>query len=417
MSNNHKIGMLSLGCPRNLVDSENILGRLNLKGYRIVDIDKADTAIVNTCAFIEEAKLESIDAILDLIDLKKQGELKKIIVYGCLSQRYKEELRKELPEIDAFVGKTSLNHSTHTFQLTPKHFAYLKICEGCVNNCSYCVIPKIKGQFNSLELGSILTKIEKFNKDGVSEVNIIGQDITGYGLDLYASVKLPQLLKKIAEKGRGIGWFRLLYLNPSRISDELLDFIKSEPKFCKYIDLPVQHINSRILKLMNRHCTREDILKVINKIREKIADVAIRSSVIVGFPSETDKDFRELLDFIEEARFERLGAFIYSREEGTPAYNFENQIPAEIKKERFEAVMMLQQKISQDVNRGYLGKVMDVLIEEKEVSFYLGRSQYDAPEVDGLVYVNSKKGLNTGDFVKVEITDTLEYDLVGRALS
>jgi len=417
MRDKFKIGILSLGCPRNLVDSESILGGLSLKGYPVVDIDKADAAIVNTCAFIEDAKTESIDAILDLIDLKRKGKLKKIIVYGCLAERYKDKLHKEMPEVDAFVGKTSLNHNLATFPLTPKHYAYLKICEGCINNCSYCIIPKIKGRFTSLDIDSILAKIERFDKDKVSEVNIIGQDITGYGLDLYRSTRLPGLLKKIIKMSPNIGWLRLLYLYPSRISDELLDLIRNEPKVCKYIDLPLQHINDRILNLMHRQTTKQDTLRIIDKIRKKIPNIAIRTSVIVGFPSETEKDFKELLDFILDVKFERLGAFIYSREEGTQAYNFENQIPDKIKEERFDALMMQQQKISQDVNKNFLCKIIDVLIDEKEKDFYLGRSQYDAPEVDGLIYVDSKKALNIGEFVKVEITDTLEYDLMGRALS
>jgi ribosomal protein S12 methylthiotransferase len=412
----YKIGVLSLGCPRNLVDSESILGALRLKGYSIVDMDKAEAAIVNTCAFIEEAKVESIDAILGLVDLKKEGKLKKIIVCGCLAQRYKDKLRKELPEVDAFMGSLSLNHTRKNYQLTPRHFAYLKICEGCINNCSYCVIPKIKGRFTSLDIDSILAKVETFNKNRVSELNIVGQDITGYGLDLYGSMKLPELLKKIIKKSPEIGWLRLLYLHPARISDELLTLVKNEPKVCKYIDLPVQHINSRILKLMRRGSSREDILKTIDKIRKAVPGVAIRTSLIVGFPSETEKDFRELLEFIEDVKFDRLGAFIYSREEGTRAYDLKKQVPAQVKKERFDAVMMLQQKISDSVNKKLLGKAVSVLIDEKDNDFYLGRTQYDAPEVDGMVYVDSDKPLKAGEFVKVEITDTLEYDLVGKAL-
>ena len=412
----YKVGVLSLGCPRNLVDSESILGGLALRGYPIVDIDKADAAIVNTCCFIEDAKAESIDAILDLIDLKRKGKLKKIIVYGCLAERYKDKLHKELPEVDAFVGKTSLNHNLAAFPLTPKHYAYLKICEGCINNCSYCIIPKIKGRFTSLDINSILGKIERFDKNKVSEVNIIGQDITGYGLDLYGRRRLPDLLKKIIKMSPNIGWLRLLYLYPDRISDELLDLIQNEPKVCKYIDLPLQHINDRILNLMHRQTRKQDILRLIDKIRKKIPRIAIRTSIIVGFPSETEKDFKELLDFILDVRFERLGVFTYSQEEGTQAYNFKNQIPDNIKEERFNTLMMQQQKISQDVNKEFLGETIDVLIDEKEEDSYLGRSQYDAPEVDGLIYVDSKERLNAGDFVKVEITDTLEYDLVGKAL-
>jgi ribosomal protein S12 methylthiotransferase len=411
-----KIGILSLGCPRNLVDSENILGRLNLKGYPVVDINQADIAIVNTCAFIEDAKQESIDAILDLIELKKEGNLKKIIVYGCLPARYKDILKKELPEVDAFVGKISLNHQLNRFSLTPRHYAYLKICEGCINNCSFCVIPRIKGKFTSLDMDSILNQVIAFDKDRVSEVNIIGQDITGFGIDLYKAYNLNSLLKKIVKVSRNIGWFRLLYLYPSRVTDDLLKVIKDEPKICNYIDLPIQHINERILKLMKRHTTKKEILKLIEKIRKIIPEAAIRTSLIVGFPSETNAEFKELLKFVKEAKFERLGVFTYSREVGTRAYNFKNQLPQKVKMERLNIVMSLQQMISQDINKKFLGKAMDVLVDEKEKDFYLGRSQYDAPEVDGQVFINSKRCLSPGDFVKVKITDTLEYDLVGEPL-
>lgn len=409
----YKVGILSLGCPRNLVDSECILGRLSLKGYPVVDMDKADIGIVNTCCFIEDAKVESIDAILDLIDLKKKGRLKKIIVYGCLSQRYKDKLIKELPEVDAFVGTISLNHNRERLSITPAHYAYLKVCEGCINNCSYCIIPKIKSRFTSLDINSVLERIELFDKEGICELNIIGQDITGYGIDLYGTCRLTWLLKRILKKTCNVRWLRLLYLYPDRIGDELLELIKNESRICKYIDLPIQHINDRILRLMHRHTTKKDILTLIGKIRKRIPNVAIRTSLIVGFPSETDKEFKELLKFIEELRFERLGAFIYSREEYTPAYNFKKQIPQKTKIERFNIIMAQQQKISQDINKKFLGRTMDVLIDESQDGFYLGRSQYDAPEVDGLVYVKSKRELKTGDFVKVNITDTLEYDLVG----
>ena len=413
--NKPKIGILSLGCPRNLVDSESILGRLALKTYPIVDMHKADIGIVNTCAFIEDAKVESIDTILDLIDLKKKGELKKIIVYGCLAQRYKDKLRKELPEVDAFVGTVSLNHSPARFPITPKHYSYLKICEGCINNCSYCIIPKIKPGFTSLDIDSILAKVEKLDQEKISELNIIGQDISGYGMDLYGSKTLTRLLKKITKTAKHIGWIRLLYLYPSRISDELLELINDCLAICKYIDLPIQHINDRILGLMRRDTRKKDILRIIEKIRKKIAGVALRTSIIVGFPSETDKEFKELLHFIEEVRFERLGAFVYSREEGTDAYNFGSQVPKKKKIERLNSIMSTQQKISQDINKRFLGSTMEVLIDEKEKDLYLGRSQYDAPEVDGIVYVSSKSLLEPGDFVKVKITDTLEYDLVGEA--
>jgi ribosomal protein S12 methylthiotransferase len=410
------IGILSLGCPRNLVDSQSILARFNLKKYKIVDMDKADIGIVNTCAFIQDAKIESIDAILELIDLKKAGKLKKIIVYGCLTQRYQDKLRRELPEVDAFVGRISLNHNLKEFSLTPRHYAYLKICEGCINNCSYCIIPKIKGRFTSLDIDSILGKVEILDKRRISELNIIGQDITGYGIDLYKDAKLAELLRKIVKNIINIGWIRLLYLYPSRVTDELLGLIRDEPRICKYIDLPIQHINDRILRLMNRDTTKKDILRLIAKIRKKIPDVAIRTSLIVGFPSEQDEEFQELVKFVQDTQFERLGVFIYSREEDTLAYNLKEQIPKKIKLERFNTIMSLQQRISQEINQRFLGRIIDVLVEERERDYFLGRSQHDAPEVDGLIYINPKDELKPGDFVKVKITDTLEYDLIGEAI-
>ncbi|MCX5710745.1 MAG: MiaB/RimO family radical SAM methylthiotransferase [Candidatus Omnitrophica bacterium] len=411
----NKVGILSLGCPRNLVDSENILGRLQLKGHAIVDMKDAEVGIVNTCAFIEEAKRESIDAILDLIELKKSGKLKKVIVYGCLAQRYKEELKKELPEVDAFIGKVSLNHEVKRYPITPKHFAYLKICEGCINNCSYCVIPKIKGKFVSLEEEAILKKVAQFSAEKLSELNIIGQDITGYGVDICGKPALAAILKKIVRQAKNIRWIRFLYLHPDRVGDDLLDLIRVEPKLCKYIDLPIQHINNRILKLMNRRTGRAEIEKLIKKIRSGIPGVAIRTSVITGFPTETDKEFKELLDFIKETKFDRLGAFTYSAEEGTVAFDLKPQVPDQVKRERFDRIMKLQQDVSVENNRKLLGKTLEVLIDEKGEGSYLGRTQFDAPEVDGMVYVNSKLKLKPGDFVKVKITDTLEYDLVGDA--
>lgn len=417
MKRKASIGILSLGCPRNLVDSESILARFVRKGYPVVDIAKADIAVVNTCAFIEEAKRESIDAILDLVQLKKQGSLKKIIVHGCLAQRYRDKLKKELPQVDAFIGRLSLDERPERLAITSRHYAYLKICEGCVNSCSFCVIPQIKGKFISLDEPSILKKIEAIEAGGAFELNVIGQDITGYGLDVYGRLTLPELVDKIVRKSGRIGWIRLLYLHPQRLSAGLMDLIASSDKICKYVDIPIQHINNRILEMMNRRTDKGDILRLIDRIRKRVPGVAIRTCFIVGFPSETDREFKELLEFIRQAEFERLGAFIYSREEGTPAYDFKKQLPRRIKMERFNELMLAQQTISRRVNARFLGKTLDVLIDEKENGVYLGRSQYDAPEVDGLVYVNSKKELSPGDLVKVKISDTLEYDLAGDALN
>ncbi|RJP29776.1 MAG: 30S ribosomal protein S12 methylthiotransferase RimO [Candidatus Omnitrophota bacterium] len=410
------VGILSLGCPRNLVDSENLLSRLNLKGYKIVDMEKAEIGIVNTCAFIKDAKVESIDAILDLSELKKSGSLKKIIVCGCLVQRYKDEIIKEFPEVDVFIGRMPLGQNKDRYSLTPRHYAYLKICEGCLNKCSFCVIPRIKGRFTSRSIESLVSEAADLDKKGVKELNIIGQDISGYGIDLYGKHVLPKLLKEILTKTHRIDWIRLLYLYPSRLTDELLRLVRDQERICKYIDLPLQHINDRILRLMNRGMTKKGILELIEKIRKLVPEAAIRTSFIVGFPSESEEEFRELMDFVEEAEFERLGAFIYSREEGSPAYGYHGQKTETVKKERFNALMMKQQEISGKINSRLLGKEMDVIIDEKDKQGYSGRTQFDAPEVDGMVYVHSGTKLEQGDIIKVRITDTLEYDLVGEAI-
>ena len=416
------IGVVSLGCPRNLVDTEALLGRLNFKGYPIVDIDKAQIGIVNTCSFIKEAKEEAIAAILDLVELKKEGRLKKVIVCGCLVERYGRILARKIPEVDAFIGVVSLKEPAQRFSLTPKHYAYLKICEGCVNNCSYCIISRLKGKFQSLKMSAVWGQAREFDRQGISELNIIGQDITGYGLDLYGKRRLPELVKGIVSQARNIGWIRLLYLYPGEVVDSLIELIGSQKRICKYIDLPLQHISPRILRLMRRRSSKDQILRLVDKIRKKIPQAAIRTSLIVGFPSETEKEFSGLLKFIERVKFERLGAFVYSREEGTAAYAMKAQVPEAVKRERFDRLMSLQQAISSEVNARLMGKTLEVLIDEEDDpgtavsaagNVYLGRSQYDAPEVDGMVYVHSQKKLNPGDFVSVKISDTLEYDLVG----
>lgn len=413
------VGILSLGCPRNLADSEVILGRLSSKGYLIAEnISEAQIGIVNTCAFIEEAKRESIDAILDLAQLKKEGRLKKLIVCGCLPQRYKDKLKEELPEIDAFWGRPSLNHGSARFPLTPRHYGYLKICEGCLNQCSFCAIPQIKGRLASLKMDALVIRVKEFNRqEGFRELNIIGQDTTGYGMDLPGRPQLSLLLKRVLKNAPAIGWIRLLYLYPSRVTDDLLKLIRDSSQLCKYIDLPIQHINQRILRLMNRHTTSRQIIRLIEKIRKFIPEAFLRTSVIAGFPSETEKEFKELLDFLGEVKFERLGAFVYSREEKTAAYNFPGQLSQEAKRERLKRIMSLQQGIAEEVNKRFLGRTIDVLIDQEQEGAYLGRTQYDAPEVDGSVFVQSKKNLEPGSFVKVKVSDTLEYDLIGEAVS
>ncbi|HOX54384.1 MAG: 30S ribosomal protein S12 methylthiotransferase RimO [Candidatus Omnitrophica bacterium] len=414
-----KVGIISLGCPRNLVDSEIILGNLKNQGYQISDIQDADIAIVNTCCFIKEAKEESIETILELADLKAQGRIKKLIVSGCLPQRYRKELIPHLKEVDAFVGRLSLdNFPKERYNLVPKHFAYLKISEGCNNHCSYCVIPKIKGKFRSRPIEDILKEIRLLDKNKVKEINIIGQDITSYGMDIYKKPSLAKLLKKIVSSTKNVKWIRLLYTYPTNIDDELIELIASNKKICKYLDLPIQHINNRILKLMNRRISKEQIVDLIKRLRIKVPGIAIRTSLIVGFPSETEKEFQELLDFVSITKFERLGVFMYSREEGTPAYNFKNQIPQKVKEERLHKIMSMQQAIAREINSKFLNKEIYVLIDEigEEPGLFLGRTESDAPEVDGMVYVHSKNKVKPGDLVKVKIKDTYEYDLVGEKI-
>ncbi|MBN1871189.1 MAG: 30S ribosomal protein S12 methylthiotransferase RimO [Candidatus Omnitrophica bacterium] len=440
-----KVGVISLGCPRNLVDSEVLLGTLQRDGFSIVDIHEADIGIVNTCAFIEDAKKESIEMILELAQLKKAGRLESVIVAGCMVQRYGDVLGKEFPEVDAFIGTDQITKITHILRkskdkkglcetskrpsfiydhthprvfITPRHYMYVKITEGCDNLCSYCVIPAIKGRFRSRTIESVLEETEAASKERkISEINLVGQDTTLYGKDIYGRPAIVELLKRICALDHGRRWIRLLYAYPSHIEDDLIELIAMENSLCKYIDLPIQHINDRILKKMHRSMTKDDIEDLIAKIREKIPGVLLRSSVIVGFPGETEEQFEELLDFIKHTRFDRLGVFTYSREESTPAYEYGAQLDEETKTERFDKIMAVQKEIAESLNESYKGRTVEVLIDEKregEDGIYVGRTQGDAPEVDGEVFVKAKgTEIEPGDFVNVKITDTLEYDLVG----
>lgn len=414
-----RIGIISLGCPRNLVDSETIISHLKEKDFKITDLKEADVVIVNTCAFIKEAKQESIDTLLGLIELKRKGLIKKIIAHGCLVERYKDELVSNLKGVDAFVGKLNINGEFSKYQLTPAHFAYVKISEGCANLCSYCVIPKIKGKLHSRSRESIIEQIKMLDNKNTKEINLIGQDITLYGMDLYGKPQLVELIKDILSNTRSIRWIRLLYLHPAHMGDDLIDLVANEKRVCKYIDLPIQHINNRILRLMNRKITKPQIISLIKKLRARINNVYIRTSIIVGFPTETDEEFQELLDFLKETEFQRLGAFVYSREEGTRAYSFKRQVHHKTKIARFNKIMSLQRQVASRLNKSLLGEEKDVMIDEKdnnEQDLYLSRLEQDAPEVDGIVYLRSKKELCPGDNHKVKIIDTLEYDLVGELL-
>lgn len=416
-----RVGVINLGCARNLVDSQMILGRLKKNGHRIVDIEHADIAIVNTCSFIEDARKESIDTILDLIALKKQGKIKKVIVAGCLAQRYGKELVKEFKDVDAFVGTPSLQKDELPAQylLTPKHFAYVKICESCFNACSFCAIPKIKGKFVSRTIESIAREIEGLDKQGVKEINIIGQDITAYGMDIYREKSLAKLLRNIVGGLKNIQWVRLLYAFPAHVTDDLIEVMASEPKITPYIDIPLQHISDPLLKSMNRNITTQGTKDLISKMRGRIKDGFIRTTFIVGMPGETEEHFQELKDYVRASRFERVGVFVYSKEEDTAAFDMPGQVPAATKRHRMNELMQLQQGISREIQQAFVGRTLKVLIEEQQNNAkdaYLGRSQYDAPEVDGCVFVHSKKPLHVGDFVEVKITDAYEYDLAGEAL-
>jgi len=441
-----QIGIRSLGCPKNLVDTEIICGKLQEKGYTISgQINNSDLVIINTCSFIQEAVKESIEEILSLIKLKKEGKIKYIIVIGCLPQRYKDNnLSQELPEVNAFLGVGNLLEINDIVErvlqgekiykinsnpdflypkttlrtiLTPKHYAYIKISEGCQNNCSYCLIPQIRGNYRSRKMEDIITEVKMLSeKQNLSEVILIGQDTTLYGIDLYKEHKLAELLKRLSLlKLKELKWIRLLYTHPAHYNDELIEVIANYPRICPYLDLPLQHISDRILKRMNRPTSKKNIISLINKLRKKISNLALRTTFMVGFPGETDQDFEELLNFVKEVRFERLGAFIYSKEEGTPAHNFSHQIPKRIKKERLEKLMITQQKISKEINSSYLGKEVEVLVDEissGKSKLAIGHTEANAPEIDGKVIIKTDK-VRAGEFVKVNIIETSEYDLVG----
>lgn len=441
-----QIGIKSLGCPKNLVDTEVICGKLREKGYQISEkIKNSDIVIINTCSFIRDAVEESIEEILSLVKLKKEGKIKHIIVTGCLPQRYKDDnLSKELPEVDAFLGvgdlleideivkrvlqgeqiyKVSLkpnflyNYTTPRNILTPRHYAYIKISEGCQNNCSYCLIPKIRGNHRSRKMEDIIEEVKMLSeKQNLSEIILIGQDTTLYGIDLYGEYKLAELLKKLSFlELNNLKWIRLLYTHPTHYNDELIEVIANYPKICSYLDLPLQHISDKILKRMNRPVKKRYVISLINKLRDRIPNLTLRTTFIVGFPGETDKDFEELLSFVKEFRFERLGGFVFSREEGTPAYGFSLQIPMRIKKERLKELMLTQQSISKEINTYYVGKVIDVLIDEiksGKTKIAIGRTKGDAPEIDGKVVIRADKA-KVGKFIKVKVTEASEYDLAG----
>ncbi len=439
-----KVGMISLGCPKNQVDAEIMLKKLVDAGYILVqEADKADVVIVNTCGFIEDSKKESIDAILEMADLKEDGLLKKILVTGCLAQRYAEEILDEIPEIDGVIGiganddvvaacdalfeenekytsfpeKEKLPINGGRILTTPEYTAYLKIAEGCSNCCTYCAIPSIRGAFRSRKIEDVLEEANMLCEKGVKELILVAQDTTKYGEDLYGELKLPELLREL-NKIEKLQWIRLLYCYPDRITDELIEAIAENEKVCHYIDIPMQHADGEILKAMNRHGDKESLLALVEKLRERIPDIIIRTTFITGFPGETEEAFTTLSEFVNEAQLDRVGCFAYSREEGTPAYDFDNQIDPEIAAERAEVIMNQQYTISDEKLSSYIGKTLDVLIEgyDPYTDSYYGRTYMDAPDIDNNVMLTSGYRIDDGDIVPVEIFDKDEYSLIGEAI-
>ena len=437
-----KVSMASLGCSKNLIDSEQMLGLLEQSGYEIVENEEdADILIVNTCTFIESAKMESIECILELAQYKKTGHCKYLIVTGCLAQRYKEQILSELPEVDAVIGTneydkiadviSSLNEEqekrlfcaetpllceTSRLRSTPGYTAYLKIAEGCDNHCTYCVIPSIRGRYRSRRMEDIITEAKELAADGVKELVVIAQDTTRYGKDLYGEYRLAELLRELCHIDN-IEWVRVHYCYPEIVTDKLIDVFAEESKLCNYFDIPIQHCSDGILKRMGRRTNKKQITELIARIRHRLPDAVIRTSLIVGFPGETEEEFEELRQFVEETKFDRLGVFAYSREEDTPAYDMDNQIDEEEKERRRELLMMVQSEISQQLNEDKIGKTVCVLVEGKDeiIKSYYGRTYADSIEIDGKVFFKSDKPLKEGDFASVKIEQVLEYDLFGTA--
>lgn len=438
---NYKIGMISLGCPKNQVDAEHMLALMDAEGWEIVDyVDGCDAVIVNTCGFIDDAKKEAIENILDMVELKKEGVISKIIVTGCLAQRYKDEIVKEIPEVDAVIGiganadiiktveevmsgvdtienyppQCDLPLEGQRILTTPHYWAYLKIGEGCSNRCTYCTIPSIRGNMRSRSMENVIDEAKQLAESGVKELILIAQDTTSYGLDLYGELKLPELLNELC-KIDSIEWIRLLYCYPDRITDELIETMKNQEKVVNYIDLPLQHADDKILKAMNRRGDQALIRNVISKLRAEIPDVVIRTTFIVGFPGEGEEEFETLAEFVNEIEFDRLGVFTFSPQEGTPAFDMEDQVDEDIKTRRGEVIMQDQYSIMEEKNNEKIGKTYRVVVEDYDgySDSYTGRTYMDAPEIDGLVKFTSHKDLDIGDFVDVEIFDVEDYDLIG----
>ena len=435
---------ISLGCDKNLVDSEVMIGLLADRGYQMTDDEtRADVIVINTCCFIHDAKEESIQTILEMAEYKKTGTLKALIVTGCLAQRYQEEILEEIPEVDEVLGTTSYDKiveaieealegrggvriedidalplpDTKRLVTTGGHFAYLKIAEGCDKHCTYCIIPKIRGNYRSVPMERLVKEARDLAEDGVKELILVAQETTIYGTDLYGEKSLHRLLRELC-KIDGIRWIRILYCYPEEIDDDLIQVMKEEPKICHYLDLPIQHASTEILRRMGRRTSREDLEEVIGKLRREIPDIAIRTTLITGFPGETKEQHEELMDFVDQMEFDRLGVFTYSPEEGTPAAGMEGQVPEEVKEDRQAELMQHQQEIAFDLAEDMIGREVLVMIEGKvaDENAYVGRTYKDAPNVDGLIFVNTDEELMSGDLARVKVTGAAEYDLIGELM-
>ncbi len=429
MAQKKKINIVTLGCSKNLVDSEHIMAQLEAAGYSVVadsNDTRAKVVIINTCGFIGDAKEESIDTILSFVQAKEEGLIEKLYVIGCLSERYADELREEIPEVDKYFGVRDISGvvreltgewreelSTRRVQTTPRHYAYLKISEGCNWHCAYCAIPLIRGHHTSVPIEKLIEEARTLAATGVKELIVVAQDTTYYGMDLYGRRALAELLERLCEV-EGIEWIRLHYAYPTDFPDDVVEVMARQEKICKYLDIPLQHIADSQLLAMRRRINKQQTIELIDKLRSRIPDIAIRTTMLVGFPGETEADFEELLDFVRDTRFERLGAFAYSEEEGTPSARMEDNVPAEVKESRVERLMELQGSLSLDNNRQRVGERMKVIIDSREGDYWVGRSQYDSPEVDQELLITSPKRLFVGRFYTVEVTEADEFDLYAR---
>lgn len=436
-----KILCISLGCDKNLVDTEMMLGLLNRDGYTFTDDEQeADIILVNTCCFINDAKEESVNTILEMAELKKTGCCKALIVTGCMAERYKEDILEEIPEVDGILGTSTYDEISgvikralsgeqvscfHELSVLPQvegkrlmttggHYAFLKISEGCDKRCTYCIIPSLRGPYRSVPMERILKEAQELAEQGVKEFILVAQETTLYGTDLYGKKMLPELLRKLSAIS-GVNWLRIQYCYPEEITDELIQVIKEEEKICHYLDIPIQHASDTVLKRMGRKTNRKELTERIDKLRREIPDIALRTTLISGFPGETKEDHEILMDFVDEIEFDRLGVFAYSAEEDTPAAEFSDQVPDEVKEERRDAIMELQQEIAFEKSENMTGRTLEVMIEGKveDENVFVGRTYMDAPNVDGLIFVNADVPLMSGDFCRVKVTGALDYDLIG----